>query len=99
MQDHLDLQGAYGATDRLRLIAGRDPLPATFGDFVYVRRLGATPQVRRCGAIDGLSNAFGSRTEAIRTLGASGVYVRLNGRRAASCGPLISEPSSKPNLI
>ena len=82
MQDHLDLQGASGASYRFRLIAGPDQLPATSGNFVYVRWLGATPQVFCCGVIDSLSAAFGSWDEAIRTYGALSVYIRLNVARA-----------------
>lgn len=82
MQDHLDLQGASGATYRFRLIAGPDQLPATSGNFVYVRWLDMEPQVLCCGVVDSLSAAFGSWDEAVRTYGALCVYVRLNVARA-----------------
>lgn len=82
MRDHLDLQGASGATYRFRLIAGPDQLPATSGNFVYVRWLGAAPQVLYCGVVDSLSAAFGSWDEAARTYGASSVYIRLNVARS-----------------
>jgi uncharacterized protein YecE (DUF72 family) len=82
VQDHLDLQGASGATYRFRLIAGPDQLPATSGNFVYVRWHGAAPQVFCCGAVDSLSATFGSWDEAVRTYGALCVYVRLNVARS-----------------
>lgn len=82
MQDHLDLQGASGATYRFRLIAGPDQLPATSGNFVYVRWLDTEPQVLCCGVIDSLSAAFGSWDEAVRTYGPSSAYIRLNVARA-----------------
>jgi uncharacterized protein YecE (DUF72 family) len=82
VQEYLDLQGASGATFRFRLIADPDQLPATSGNFVYVRWRGATPQVFCCGAVDSLSAALQSWDEAVRTYGASDVYVRLNVARS-----------------
>lgn len=83
MQEHLDLQGASGATYRFRLIADPDQLPATSGNFVYVRWRGATPQVFCCGAVNSLTAAVRSWDEAVRAYGASGLYVRLNVARSA----------------
>lgn len=83
MQDHLDLKGASGATYRFRLIADPGQLPATSGNFVYVRWRGLTPQVFCCGAVNSLSAATQSWDEAVRAYGALGLYVRLNVARAA----------------
>jgi uncharacterized protein YecE (DUF72 family) len=82
VQEHLDLQGASGATYRFRLIADPDQLPATSGNFVYVGWHGATPQVFCCGAVNSLSAALQSWDEAVRAYGASDVYVRLNVARS-----------------
>jgi hypothetical protein len=82
VQDHLDLQGASGATYRFRLIAETGELPATSGNFVYVRWRGQTPQVFCCGAINSLSAASRAWDEAVRTHGVTGLYVRLNVARA-----------------
>lgn len=82
MQEILDLQGASGETYRFRLIADAAQLPATSGNFVYVRWRGTTPQVFCCGAVNRLSAAAGRWDEAVRAHGATGLYIRLNVARA-----------------
>jgi len=82
VQDHLDLQGASGATYRFRLIPEPGQLPATSGNFAYVRWRGATPQVFCLGAVNNLGSAGRDWDEAVRAHGASGLYVRLNVARA-----------------
>lgn len=82
MQDLLDLQGASGATYRFRLIADPAELPATSGNFVYVRWRGAAPQVFCCGAVNSLGGASRQWDQAVRAHGATGLYVRLNVARA-----------------
>lgn len=83
VQDHLDLQGASGATYRFRLIAEPGQLPATSGNFAYVRWRGARPEVSCLGAVNSLGSASRVWDEAVRAHGASGLYVRLNVARAA----------------
>lgn len=83
MQDHLDLKGASGATYRFRLVAEPGQLPATSGNFVYVRWRGTAPQVFCCGAVNSLTSASQDWDEAVRAHGASGLYVRLNVARAS----------------
>ena len=82
VQEHLDLKGASGATYRFRLIAEPGQLPATSGNFVYVRWRGATPQVFCLGAVNSLGSASRDWDEAVRVHGASGLYVRLNVARS-----------------
>ena len=82
MQGILDLNGASGATYRFRLIADPGELPATSGNFVYVRWRGAAPQVFCCGAVSTLSSAAERWDEAVRAYGAAGLYIRLNVARA-----------------
>ena len=82
MQDLLDLLGASGATYRFRLIADPAELPATSGNFVYVRWRGTSAQVFCCGAINSLGGASRRWDEAVRAHGATGLYVRLNVARA-----------------
>uniref|UniRef100_B0T9E2 Uncharacterized protein n=1 Tax=Caulobacter sp. (strain K31) TaxID=366602 RepID=B0T9E2_CAUSK len=82
VKEHLDLQGASGATYRFRLIADPGQLPATSGNFVYVRWRGSVPQVFCCGAVNSLTSATRLWDVAVRTHGAEGLYVRLNVARA-----------------
>jgi hypothetical protein len=83
VQDHLDLRGASGAIYRFRLITDPGQLPATSGNFVYVRWRGAAPQVFCCGSADSLGSASRHWEEAVRAFGATGLYVRLNVARTA----------------
>ncbi len=82
VKEHLDLQGASGATYRFRLIGDPDELPATSGNFAYVRWRGPTPQVACCGAVNSLTSANRLWDEAVRVHGAQGLYIRLNVARA-----------------
>ena len=83
VQDLLDLQGASGATYRFRLIADPGALPATSGNYVYVRFRGATPQVLACGAVNTLGAAARGWDEAVRAHAVAALYIRLNVARAA----------------
>ncbi len=82
MKEHLDLQGASGATYRFRLILDPGQLPATSGNFVYVRWRGVTPQVAFCGAVNSLGSANRFWDQAVRAHGVEGLYVRLNVARS-----------------
>lgn len=82
VQDHLDLQGASGATYRFRLVSDLEELPATSGNFVYLRREGAAPRVFCFGAVDSLGFAAERREEIARAYGPADLYVRLNVARA-----------------
>jgi hypothetical protein len=82
VQDLIDLQGASGATYRFRLIADPAELPATSGNFVYVRWRGSAAQVFCCGAVNSLGAARRLWDEAVRAYGATSLYVRLNVARA-----------------
>lgn len=82
MQDHLDLTGASGATYRFRLVEDPAQLPATAGNFVYVRWRGATPQVLCCSAVNSLVQATADWDLAVRSHAVQALYVRLNVARA-----------------
>lgn len=82
MKDSLDLQGASGATYRFRLVADPAGLPATSGNFVYVRWRGAAAQVACCGAVHTLASANRFWDEAVRAHKVEGLYIRLNVARA-----------------
>lgn len=82
MQDHLDLTGASGAIYRFRLVEDPAQLPATAGNFVYVRWRGATAQVLCCAAVNSLVQATDDWDFAVRSHGVQALYVRLNVARA-----------------
>lgn len=82
VKDHLDLQGASGATYRFRRVPDLADLPATSGNFVYVRWRGETAQVACCGALNSLTSADRFWDAAVRDHAAEAVYVRLNVARA-----------------
>ena len=86
VKEHLDLQGASGATYRFRLVADLDQLPGSGGNFVYVRWSDQGPEVVLCGAVNSLSFATVVWSEAVRLHRAQGVYVRLNISRAVRDG-------------
>jgi hypothetical protein len=82
VKEHVDLQGASGATYRFRLVGDPDQLPAAGGNFVYVLWYENTPRVSFCGAVSSLSAATNWWDEAVRLHGVQGLYVRLNVARA-----------------
>ena len=82
MKEHVDLQGASGASYRFRLVADPGQLPASSGNFAYVRWRGAAPQIACCGAVNSLLSANRLWDEAVRGHGVEGLYIRLNVARA-----------------
>jgi hypothetical protein len=82
VQDLLDLTGASGAQYRFRLIEDPEQLPATAGNFLYVRWRGSAPQVMCCGAVNSLVEASHRWDFAVRSHGVQGLYIRLNVARA-----------------
>ena len=82
MKEHLDLLGASGAAYRFRLVGDPAELPATSGNFAYVRWRGAAAQVSCCGAANSLTLAIRFWDAAVRDHGAEGLYIRLNVARA-----------------
>jgi hypothetical protein len=82
VKEHLDLQGASGAAYRFRLVADPAELPATSGNFVYVRWRGSAAQVACCGAVDSLISATRFWDAAVRAHKVDGLYIRLNVARA-----------------
>jgi len=82
MREHLDLTGASGAAYRFRLVEDPAQLPATPGNFVYVRWRGLAAQVMCCAAADSLIEASNRWDHAVRAHGVQGLYIRLNVARA-----------------
>jgi hypothetical protein len=83
VQDHLDVTGASGARYRFRLVGDPARLPATAGNFLYVRWRGSSPQIMCCGAVNSLVQATDQWDVAVRAHGVQGLYIRLNVARAA----------------
>ncbi len=82
MRELLDLTGASGAAYRFRLVEDPAQLPATPGNFVYVRWRGSAAQVMCCAAADSLVEASHQWDAAVRSHGVQGLYIRLNVARS-----------------
>jgi hypothetical protein len=82
VKEHLDLQGASGATYRFRLMGDPEQLPTGGGNFVYVLWRENIAQVPFCGAVSRLSAATIFWDEAVRLHGVQCLYIRLNVARA-----------------
>jgi acetyl esterase/lipase len=82
LQSILDLPGASGATYRFRRVSDPHQLPASSGNFVYVRWRDAAPQVICCGSVDRLVEATRQWDAAVRAHGVEDLYVRLNIARS-----------------
>lgn len=75
MQAHLDVSGADGATYRFRRLTELGDLPASAGNFLYVRGPGVVVYAGEC---DTLQSCL-ERWETARLLhAAEAVFVRLN---------------------
>lgn len=81
MKPFIDLIGASGAIYRFRLVEDPALLPATGGNFVYVRSDAKGQQVVGCGVARGLARAQASWPAAVQQHKANGIYVRLNVAR------------------
>lgn len=84
MKDLLDIEGASGVLYRFRLHDTDRELPATAGNYVFVR--GDTSQVIGCGESQSLMNAKAPWTQAVAEHGAEKLYLRLNVARASRIG-------------
>jgi hypothetical protein len=83
LKDQLDIEGASGALYRFRLQDDERGLPATAGNYVYVRREGDAVQVVGCGETQSLMNAKSLWQTAVDEHQAEQIYLRLNVARAA----------------
>lgn len=81
MKPFIDLVGASGAVYRFRLVEDPTLLPATGGNFAYVRADGKDEQVVGCGVARSLFKAQASWPAAVEQHKANGIYVRLNVAR------------------
>lgn len=82
MKPFVDLTGASGAVYRFRLVEDPSLLPATGGNFVYLRADRKGDQVIGCGTARSLFKAQTSWPEAVEQHKANRIYVRLNVARA-----------------
>lgn len=82
MKPIIDLNGASGAVYRFRLIEDPALLPATGGNFVFLRADRKGEQVVGCGVARSLNHAAASWAQAVEEHRANRIYVRLNVARA-----------------
>lgn len=83
MKDLLDIEGASGALYRFRAQDVERGLPATAGNYVYVRREGEGVQVVGCGETQSLMNAKALWQTAVEEHQAERLYLRLNVARSS----------------
>lgn len=81
MKPFIDLTGASGAVYRFRLVEDPSLLPATGGNFVYLRADRKNEQVVGCGVARSLFKAQASWPTAVEQHKANRIYVRLNVAR------------------
>ncbi len=82
MKPIIDLTGASGAIYRFRLIESPAQLPATGGNFVFVRSERKNDQVVGCGVARSLTQAGEAWPDAVAQHRTNRIYVRLNVARA-----------------
>lgn len=85
MSDFIDLRGASGAAYRFRR-ADPAALPATAGNFVFVREDEGGPEIVCCGTALSLTLAGGLTRNMAERYGANDLYIRLNVARAVRLG-------------
>lgn len=86
MKDLLDIEGASGALYRFRVHDTDRELPATAGNYLFIRRDGEAIQVVGCGEAQSLMSARPLWAEAVAEHGAEKLYLRLNVARAHRVG-------------
>jgi hypothetical protein len=85
VSEFIDLRGASGAAYRFRR-ADPAALPATAGNFVYVREEAGEPEVVCCGTALSLTLAADLSRNMKDRYGATDLYIRLNVARAVRLG-------------
>lgn len=85
MSDFIDLRGASGAAYRFRR-ADPSALPATAGNFVFVREDEGAPEIVCCGTALSLTLAGGLSRNMSERYGAGDLFIRLNVARAVRLG-------------
>lgn len=85
MSDFIDLRGASGAAYRFRR-ADPAALPATAGNFVYVREEGGELVVLGAGTALSLTSAAGLQRNMADRYGDADLFIRLNVARAVRKG-------------
>ena len=82
MQQFIDIAGASGAVYRFQPISGHDRLPATAGNFLFVRGGSDAYEVICCGMTSGLAQARAAWSAAVEQHQVTAIFVRLNVSRA-----------------
>lgn len=85
MSEFIDLRGASGAAYRFRR-ADPAALPATAGNFIYVREEAGELEVVCCGTALSLTSAGDLSRNMTDRYGATDLYIRLNVARAVRRG-------------
>ena len=93
MNEVIDIRGASGEAYRFRLQSEDRPLPATAGNFVYVRAEGEGFALICCGETHSLIHARRLWPHAVSEHQATHLYLRLNVarvRRHEECADIVA---------
>ncbi len=82
MKPFIDIAGASGSAYRFQRVSGPARLPATAGNFVFVRSNGEGDDVICCGMTRSLVLAGAAWTSAVEQHQATSIFVRLNVSRS-----------------
>jgi hypothetical protein len=85
VSDFIDLRGASGAAYRFRR-ADSESLPATAGNFVFVREDAGENEIVCCGTALSLASVSNLTRNMSERYGATDLYIRLNVARAVRLG-------------
>ena len=81
MNEFIDVEGASGGRYRFRLMRDLGDLPATAGNFVFVRREAGVAKVVGCGSANSLMEVGKLWSRAVEQHQADGLYVYLSVAR------------------
>lgn len=78
VNDVIDIRGASGACYRFRRVPAEVSLPATSGNFLYLREAAGKTSIVGAGTADALTKARDRWPDAVRGHAAEAIFVRLN---------------------
>lgn len=81
VSEFIDINGASGAKYRFRRIDGPMRLPATAGNFIFMRACPGGEEMIGCGAVSSLARAATAWSTAAVEHQADTIYIRLNVSR------------------
>jgi hypothetical protein len=81
VSEFVDIAGASGAIYRFRLIDGPTRLPATAGNFIFLRAGPGVVEPTCCGAMSSLLSAVHAWRSAVAEHQVEKIYIRLNVSR------------------